>query len=109
MPLRNFTPYELVIFDELGNTILRLPSEGQIRVNEFVEDAGEVDGVPVVTKLYGKAKLPELADGEYLVVSRVVLDAMPDNDRLLAPDTGYNSVVRDKDGKILGVRRLQKN
>ena len=109
MPLRNFTPHELVIFDELGNTILRLPSEGQIRVNEFVEDAGEIDNIPVVVKLYGKAKLPELADGEYLVVSKIVLDAMPDNDRLLSPDTGYNSVVRGKDGKILGVRRLQKN
>ena len=107
--LRNFTPHELVIFDDHNNEVLRLPSEGQIRVSEFVKDAGKINGIPVVIKFYGTAKLPKSADGEYLVVSKIVLDAMPDNDRLLAPDIGYNSVVRDKDGKILGVRRLQKN
>ena len=106
--LRNFTSHELVIFDDDDNIILKLSSEGQIRVNEFVEIVNKIDGVPIVIRRYDKAQLPKIADGEYLVVSKVVMDAMPECDRLVCPDTSYNSVVKEN-GKIVGVRRLLKN
>jgi hypothetical protein len=109
MKLRNFTPHTLVVFDDSGKVILSLPSEGQIRVNETIKDIGKIHNVPIVSKQYGKAHLPAYADDEWLVVSKIVLDAMPDTPRLLAPDTSYNSVVKDKNSRILGVRRLQTN
>ena len=40
--------------------------------------------------------------------THMVLDANPDRNDLVCPDTGPDSVVRDKEGRILGVRRLQR-
>ncbi|MEM2991102.1 MAG: hypothetical protein QXQ02_07975, partial [Halobacteria archaeon] len=66
--------------------------------------------IPVVKTTYGEVlDLPEPEPGVFYIVSGVVLSAVGDSRQdLLAPDTGPASVVRDGDGKIVGVRRLRR-
>lgn len=110
--IRNFTPHKLVIHNEDG-TMVQIESEGQIRVTEQVTRtfAIETTGgkiVAVVNKEYGKVKLPDIADNEIIVVSKMVLDIVADHPRVFAPDTGPDSAVRSAEGQIVGIRRLQK-
>lgn len=54
---------------------------------------GFIDGVPVTRANFGKVNnLPEQKDGVYYIVSKHVVDALPDRDDLLAP----GPVVRDE-------------
>ena len=110
MTFRNFTPHDFNLYADDGKTLLlSLPSEGQIRVSEEVVDKGLIGGFPFVAKKYGKVTFTGYNPGDILIVSKVVLDACPNNLDLVCPDTGPDSVVRDKNGKILGVRRFQRN
>lgn len=79
--------------------------------------------IPYVAKTYGKiANLPEYKEGEaicYVVSFPVLLAirAQDDTDEngkrwrgrrdIMCPDTGPASVVRDKSGRIVGIRRFQ--
>jgi hypothetical protein len=114
---RNFTPHVVKIIDSNGNVAMEIPPEGvQVRVKEQVEYEGIIQfkhegffrGVPVVRKKYAEIEgLPQQEDGVTLIVSVIVLNASDRSD-LVCPDTGPDSVVRDEDGNILGVRRFQK-
>jgi hypothetical protein len=109
---RNFTPHNLTIFLEDGQTVLLdLPSEGQVRVGEEIKNSFSIDGIAVGEKQYTTVELPDGDyDRDYLIVSKMVLDALEEHQRphCLCPDTGPDSVVRDEQGRIVGVRRLQK-
>ena len=132
--LHNFTPHQLVIYAADSKRVIAiLPSEGNARAAEVVTPVGEVVfhdpdagpgiamiAVPAVEKQYRadfgdptvKQVADLVADDEFVAVSLVTLQAMRaaglDHANLVAPDTGPDSVVRDADGKILGVRRLQR-
>lgn len=108
MNLKNFTPHAINIIDKRGNVTLTLPSLGSVRVSERTETKGDVNGIPLVSKVYKEAEgLPPCVEGTMLIVSLLVKNACPGRYDLVSPDTGPESVVRDSSGKILGVRRLQ--
>lgn len=108
MKFRNLTPHKLIIFDEEGQIIREFSSEGQVRIDEQTVRWPDIDGVPIVAKQYSKTNnLPEQIPGTILIVSKIVMDAHPERTDLLCPDTGPDSVVRNSDGSIAGVKRLQ--
>ncbi len=105
----NLTPHPIVLYrgDE---PVLTVPPSGTVaRVSTHQMPSGEVDGIPVVRTSFGKVEnLPERQEGTFYVVSTLVAQAVPFRDDVIAPDTGPESVVRDEDGKIVGVRRFQR-
>lgn len=107
MELKNFTPHEVVVFS--GEEVIeRVQSIGVARASEVCVDSESINGIPVVAKRYDAVVgLPEQCEGVICIVSLPVLQAS-DRADLVCPDTGPDSVVRDKDGKILGVRRFQR-
>jgi hypothetical protein len=108
MILKNYTPHEVSIFSSLGEKIETLPTLGIARVLETTTTGIPVNGIPVVSKKYSEVTgLPEPEDGVIFVVSQMVLSAMKDRRDIMCPDTGSESSVRDSEGKLLGVRRLQ--
>ena len=116
MNVINLTPHPCVIFDVAGTTkIATLSPSGQVaRVKTAATASGSISvgaEVPVVETTYGNVEgLPEPQDGAMYIVSVLVVTAqrMQGVRRadVVAPDTGPDSVVRDADGKIVGVRRF---
>ncbi|MDP2812211.1 MAG: hypothetical protein Q8O32_00770 [bacterium] len=115
--IKNLTPHAMVVFGLDGTTeVARIEPIGSIaRVLTQATDAGTVtiDGVeiPVVETAYGQVEnLPEPQDGTTLVVSILVVSALKAlgivRDDVVSPDTGPQSVVRDGEGKIMGVKRF---
>ena len=113
----NLTPHPCVVFDDQGkNEIARIAPSGQVaRVKTTATVAGAVSAagneIPVVETVYGSVEgLPEPQDGTFYICSVLVVTALrmqgisrPD---VVAPDTGPDSVVRDGEGKIAGVKRF---
>ena len=113
----NLTPHPCVVFDAAGvSEVARIAPSGQVaRVKTTAIEAGQVVEagikIPVVSTTYGNVEgLAEPKDGMIYIVSILVVTALrmqgvnrPD---VIAPDTGPDSVVRDQDGKIVGVRRF---
>jgi len=108
MELKNFTPHEVTIFS--GDKVIeRVPSIGVARASEVNVDAVPINDIPTVLKHYDAVVgLPKPCEGVVYIVSLPVLQASNRTD-IVCPDTVPDSVVRDKDGKILGVRRLQRH
>lgn len=108
MVLKNFTPHEVTVFS--GEEVIeRVQSIGVARASEVCVDSKAINGIPTVAKrYYAVVGLPEPEGGVVYIVSLPVLQAS-DRPDLVCPDTGPDSVVRKKDGKILGVRRFQRN
>jgi hypothetical protein len=107
--LRNFTPHPLVVVDEESKEVLNLSSEGSIRLREKIEGFPQVvDGITFVEKEYQASDdLPSPEEGVLIVVSKMVMDAISNRLDLVCPDTGPDSAVRDADGRIVAVKRLQ--
>lgn len=104
--LKNYTPHEVVIFNNNGDVVLSLPSIGVARVTSQSLPKTEIDGIPVVETVFGEVSgLPEPEDGTFYIVSQFVIAALPTRTDLLRPDTGP-TCVRDADGKIIGVKAL---
>jgi hypothetical protein len=61
-------------------------------------------GVEIVSAptILGVIGLPEPKPDTYLIVSRVVKNAVPDRDDCIVPD----DLVRDSEGKVIGCRRF---
>ncbi|MBU4387800.1 hypothetical protein KJ644_05060 [Candidatus Dependentiae bacterium] len=116
--LVNLTPHPCVIFDDAGEEeIARIAPSGQVaRVQTLAIPEREdfvIDGhyVPVVATSYGEVEnLPVPKDGTIYIVSVLVVTAFRmkgvTRTDVLAPDTGPESVVRDGEGRIMGVRRF---
>jgi len=110
MKLINLTPHNVVIVDEQGNVILDIPPSGQVaRVRVKQTPTGEVCGIPVVqTTFEGVENLPGPREGVIYVVSSMVAQVVSGRQDVVAPDTSPESVVRDEDGRIVGVKRFQR-
>ena len=110
MKIINLTPHSVSILKPDGTPLDLAPSGQVARVSTRVQDAGQLDGIPVVQQTFGDvAGLPDPQDGVAYLVSGLVLSAVkaaggrPD---VFAPDTSPDSAVRDDGGRIVAVRRL---
>lgn len=116
MAIINLTPHPCIVFDKEGkNVVVSIQSTGVARVKTaatLVESvSAEGVEIQVVETTYGEVEgLPASQEGTFCICLILVVTALrtqgisrPD---VIAPDTGPDSVVRDADGKILGVRRF---
>ncbi len=110
---KNYTPDTVTIYDENGrDKLVDFPSVGVVRVKEEVVKKRLVDNVYCVAKQYTECEgLPpygRFSDVIY-IVSVVAFLALSKSGRfdIACPDTGPDSVVRDREGRIIGVKRLQ--
>jgi len=90
--------------------VIRVGSKPQTRINTLRTPDGDIPVVspPSYTRCEG---LPVEAKGKDIIVSWLcgdqLLKEQPDYPhRVLNPDTGPDSVVRDEKGRIVGVKRL---
>ncbi len=97
----NLTPHAINIVG--GPTI---PPSGMVaRLAVSVDDAGTIDGIPVVRTTYGKIRnLPDPTDGTIFIVSSLIAERSDRHD-LAVP----NDLVRDDAGAIVGCRNLSLN
>ena len=113
----NLTPHAMVVFSSDGTTeVARIEPTGVVvRVQTEATEVGVVSingaDIPVVETSYGQVEnLPEQQDGTTFVVSTMVLSALKalgvNRRDVVAPDTGPQAVVRDGEGRILGVKRF---
>lgn len=100
MKIINLTPHDVVITD--GPTF---PPSGTVaRVSVQQVDAGDIDGIPVKTQIFGDiVGLPAPQQDTVFVVSAMVLNAAKAQGRtdVVAPDTA--NAVRNDDGHIVSV------
>ena len=102
----NLTPHEVSVM--VGDTLKRIPPSGQVvRNNMSCVPCGELCGMPVVRCKENMPKnMPEPVEGTVYIVSSVVAKALRRRD-VLSPDTSDDGVLRDGNGYIIGVKRLQ--
>jgi len=109
MNIVNCTPHPVVWVREDGAKQVFEPSGTVPRLETVTEEAGTIDNIPLVRNTLGKVvDLPEPVNGIVYIVSFLVCQACPDRTDLIAPDTTPASVVRDENGRIIGVKRFQK-
>jgi hypothetical protein len=107
--LINLTPHALNIYSEDGKELLHVipPSDTVARVGSTAHEREPINGIPFVETVFGEVEgLPESEYGVMYIVSAFVIQAAEDRRDLVRPDTGPEGVIRDAEGKILGVRRL---
>jgi len=94
MRLVNLTPHTVNVINGQNYA-----SEGVVRVSETETQVGEVGGIPLFSKVFGKVVgLPEPTEGTMFIVSALVKAACPDRKDLLVP----TKLVRDEKGNIIG-------
>ena len=114
----NLTPHEVTIFDPEGkNVIMRIPPSGMVARVSVVSDvigyfSTPQGNIPIRKTVYGEMQgLLEPSEGTIYIVSTVVLLALKakgiKRDDVVAPDTNPDSVVRDPEGRIIGVKYFQ--
>ena len=100
--LVNLTPHDITIVTPDGE--VTIPASGtvaRVTFDEVVIDS--FSGVPVVTrKLAAVDGIPEDVP---VLVSSMVLDAVPGRPNTFAPDTG-KSAIRNAAGQVVAVTRL---
>jgi hypothetical protein len=103
---RNMTPHMVAFL--VGDTFIKIPPSGEVvRVNQRCESVGDVLGIPVSLCSDGEIRgLPEPEEGVVIIVSSVVAKAARRED-VLSPDTSDDGAIRDGQGNIIGVKRLQ--
>lgn len=112
MRLVNLTPHVINIIGPDGNPLISIPPSGDvIRVEIQSEELPPLEGIPIVRagiiRLVDPLPAPQ-ADTIYIVSTLVAQEAAKlGRYDFFAPDTGPESVVRDENGRIIGVRRLQ--
>jgi hypothetical protein len=119
--LVNLTPHQLNIYDPSGEAVILSipppPAGTPIpRVSIRAETVGTINvngiSIPVRKIVYGDVEnLPQPDECTVYVVSTFVTLALKEKGikraDLLSPDTNPDSVIRDKDGRVLGVKYLQ--
>jgi hypothetical protein len=115
----NLTPHQLNIYS--GETVilsLPPPPEGtpipRVATSSKIVGTINIDGteVPIRKITYGDVEnLPEEREDTIYIVSTLVTLALREKGierrDFLSPDTNADSVIRDKDGRVLGVKYLQ--
>lgn len=107
----NLTPHSVNIYNDDGSLLMSIEPSGQVlRLPTIAWAAGDVDGIPVVRLTYEAPEdLPEPREDTIYIVSSLMLEPLKAIGRtdFVAPDTSPPSVVRDENGRIVGVKRLQ--
>jgi len=108
MNIVNLTPHPLRLQKADGSFMdLPKPAAGAAipRRSTKVEQQGEVDGLPVYKTVLGPVEFaPAPCENTIYVVSRMVVDALPERSDLFAP----GEAIRDADGKVVGAKGLSK-
>ncbi len=106
----NLTPHEITLVREDGE-VMKIPPSGQVaRVKVEQEVVNEINGISIVRTKFGDIEgLPEPQDGKIFIVSSLVAQAAAKLGRtdVVAPDTSPQGVIRDENGRIVGVKRFQ--
>ena len=105
--IKNLTPHTVTIVTSTGEHIKQFLASGVIpRLSTKTITVGAVDGIPLTSTVFGEVQdMPDAVQDTYLIVSRMVLAAMPYRSDLLVP----NELVRNDKGQIIGCRSLAKN
>ena len=103
----NKTHHPITIFLPDGSQKEFLPELPAARIQTIANPKiGEADGIEIVKTIYGDVEnLPEPAQETWYIVPALVSLALPDRADLIRPDTGPDC-LRDKNGKILAVKRF---
>lgn len=124
----NKSPHEVKILLGDGQAIAIQPTAPSARISTALAERDPIDGIPFAETVFGAVEnLPEMAicpicanpqygppaceqcgqvwDGPYYIVSSIVIGALPNRPDLVRPDTGPDC-IRDKQGRIVAVRRL---
>lgn len=98
--VKNLTPHPVKILGE-GWTV-EIPSTGVLRLREEIRDAGTIDGIPVIRRVFGEIEgLPEETPGVFYIVSLPVFAATNRKDFLAVGET-----VRNEKGEVIGCKNL---
>lgn len=98
----NLTPHSITVRGMNGD-VTYAPSGVVARVAVAEEVCGEIDGVPVISRVLGEAQgLPE--EGVPCIVSAMVLSAVPGRKGVYAPDSGPTAIREN--GQVVAVTRL---
>lgn len=101
----NLTSHDVTLVNEYGQTRVFPPSGTVARVNQTLVDFN-ISGIPVKRiQDIRLAGLPPEEPGKIFIVSGRVFEASTRPD-LIAPDTTPDSVVKDGNGSIIGVRQF---
>jgi len=104
--IRNLTPHTVTIVTSTGEQIIYMPTGVIPRLSTKTIQVGAVDGIPITSTVFGEVQdMPDAVQDTYLIVSRMVLAALPNRSDLLVP----NELVRNDKGQIIGCRSLAKN
>lgn len=104
----NLTPHAIVLRTAQGDEVF--PPSGQVARVSMIEDIMDgvtLCGAPMVRMQAGEVTgLPSvMRRTEWCIVSRMVLDALPEGSpNVVAPDTGPTA-IRDDKGTIVAVTR----
>jgi hypothetical protein len=101
MEFINLTPHAI----QLPNMTIE-PSGIIARCNEVSTPFGEINGVEIINREYGKVEnLPDTTSGKMYIVSAMVRLALPNRYDILSP----GDLVRDETGQIIGAKNLVRN
>lgn len=112
--LTNLTPHDVCIITESGQKVTVL-SYGVLRLKEQRTKEEQIhDDITVVSApVYTGVDRPKLIEDDMtdIIVSMPVAQYMIQQPewahlRIFCPDTGPHGAVRDKDGRIVGTKRL---
>lgn len=114
----NLTPHTVNIHKPSGEIVTVEPSGLVMRADPITEEARSIDGIPLIKMrlgtcaVHGSGTLPVDRSTACYLVSLIALRQLeqqltaPQLLQYFAPDTGPESVVRDSEGRIVGVKRL---
>ena len=102
----NLTPHDVTVLHFNGGARLFAQSGTIARVEERLNIADTLEGMPLYYARYGEVTgLPEYQPGTFLIVSAMVRAALPHRKDLLSPA----GMVRDGKGVIIGCRGFTAN
>jgi len=108
MQIINLTPHKIVLFLE-GEQIVYSSSKKRAicRVRSKQIKVKTINKIPLVHITYTDTELlPPQKPDTYYLVSLVVAQNNKTRRDLICPDTSPESVVRDEEGRMLGVKRF---
>jgi len=101
----NLTPHDITVRLHDGSD-RTFPASGTVaRVVTVETSALSLDGIPTTYRSTGNVEGLTLPLTQPVLVSTMVLTALPNADNVFAPDTGPTA-VRDDRGQIVAVTRL---
>lgn len=102
MKIINKTPHPVHFYRSNETISTFQPDEHPIRLKEYSEHRGEINGIPVHDIVYESDDVPEYDENIIYIVSRMVKDRFPDRTDFMVP---YD-LVRNESGTIIGCKAL---